>query len=488
MASNQKTQQTKKVQQNTKAQKPKEHKNQLLNAAQVRSAPETLRGEDVLKAQQQLGNETVQRSLDSARQEAAAADEQGNLNPEISQAIQNKRGAGSALPASIKEEGKKTLGQDFDDVRIHTDEGANQISQKINAKAFTIGKDIFFKKGTFAPGSAKGRETLLHELTHVVQQSGAAPAGGKLKLGAPNTTHEKEAETLSKKNNQTAASVSGNANGAIVQRKKETEEEIELKNKEQRGKMRKMAGIKLPGYSTGENMKGTHQIIETQKAKQGITPDALMAQRKKMGIGKKENTKNLEKLDAKQDSEQKHVRESEYMEGKYTKDVGKGRLISTIQSTNSSEEEVAKAKQQLEDVHGSKSNSFKKIFGKDQGSKAMKQREQALKAAAQRGDEGAYEKYKAYKDANPSTGSKIGGFFKKTFTKDNMMKGFSTVKGLLGGGGEEKKEETPAPAQQQAMAGGMGGGGGMGTIMQEYARVLEENKRLQEKLNEKGEK
>ena len=40
--------------------------------------------------------------------------------------------------------------------------------------------------------------------------------------------------------------------------------------------------------------------------------------------------------------------------------------------------------------------------------------------------------------------------------------------------------------------GGMGmmgmGGGGMSTIMQEYARVLEENKQLKEKLNEKGEK
>ncbi|NEP28586.1 DUF4157 domain-containing protein, partial [Moorena sp. SIO3I6] len=42
----------------------------------------------------------------------------------------------------------------------------------IQARAFTTGKDIFFRQGEYNPGSQEGKKLIAHELTHVVQQTG----------------------------------------------------------------------------------------------------------------------------------------------------------------------------------------------------------------------------------------------------------------------------------------------------------------------------
>jgi len=41
-----------------------------------------------------------------------------------------------------------------------------------NANAYTVGHNIVFGTGRFAPGTHEGRRLIAHELTHVVQQSG----------------------------------------------------------------------------------------------------------------------------------------------------------------------------------------------------------------------------------------------------------------------------------------------------------------------------
>lgn len=62
-------------------------------------------------------------------------------------------------------------GYDFSRVRIHTDERAAQSAKAIGAHAYTLGEDIVFGSGQFAPATDIGRRLLAHELTHVVQQS-----------------------------------------------------------------------------------------------------------------------------------------------------------------------------------------------------------------------------------------------------------------------------------------------------------------------------
>ena len=61
---------------------------------------------------------------------------------------------------------------DFSDVRVHTDSKAADSAKALNARAYTFGGDITFAAGEYSPETTQGRKLLVHELTHVIQQSG----------------------------------------------------------------------------------------------------------------------------------------------------------------------------------------------------------------------------------------------------------------------------------------------------------------------------
>ncbi len=68
------------------------------------------------------------------------------------------------------------FGRDFSNVRIHTHAHARDASHALGARAFTLGRNIGFAGGEYAPRSPEGRRLLAHELAHVVQQDqGTAP-------------------------------------------------------------------------------------------------------------------------------------------------------------------------------------------------------------------------------------------------------------------------------------------------------------------------
>jgi Domain of unknown function (DUF4157) len=58
-------------------------------------------------------------------------------------------------------------------VRVHSGAAAEHSTRRLNANAYTVGNNIVFGAGQFAPNTFKGRWLLAHELTHAVQQSGA---------------------------------------------------------------------------------------------------------------------------------------------------------------------------------------------------------------------------------------------------------------------------------------------------------------------------
>ena len=66
---------------------------------------------------------------------------------------------------------ERSFGYDFSQVRIHTDETSAGIARILNARAFTLGSNVFFHAGQYEPASSAGRALLAHELAHVVQQS-----------------------------------------------------------------------------------------------------------------------------------------------------------------------------------------------------------------------------------------------------------------------------------------------------------------------------
>lgn len=63
------------------------------------------------------------------------------------------------------------FGYDFSQVRVHTDAKAAESARAVNALAFTVGRDVAFGAGQYAPGTTEGKRLLAHELTHVVQQN-----------------------------------------------------------------------------------------------------------------------------------------------------------------------------------------------------------------------------------------------------------------------------------------------------------------------------
>ena len=81
---------------------------------------------------------------------------------------------GTALPSSARSLMEHRFGYDFRRVRIHTDTSeASQAAQAMNARAFTLGENIVFAQGQYAPNTLSGKWLLAHELTHVVQQGKA---------------------------------------------------------------------------------------------------------------------------------------------------------------------------------------------------------------------------------------------------------------------------------------------------------------------------
>lgn len=70
------------------------------------------------------------------------------------------------------------FGHDFSQVRVHTGMQAAVSASSLRARAYTVGKNLVFGAGQYAPGTSAGRNLLAHELTHVVQQSGVSRLRG----------------------------------------------------------------------------------------------------------------------------------------------------------------------------------------------------------------------------------------------------------------------------------------------------------------------
>jgi hypothetical protein len=94
-----------------------------------------------------------------------------NRTLDLKSGINFLKGGGEPLPKSIRTFYEPRFGYDFRKVRVHTDSKATDSARAFNARAFTVGGNIVFGEGQYAPETDRGRRLLAHELTHVVQQS-----------------------------------------------------------------------------------------------------------------------------------------------------------------------------------------------------------------------------------------------------------------------------------------------------------------------------
>ena len=172
-------------------------KNKGAHKPEVTTPPEKKRpgGEmsPLANLQQTVGNRAVQRLIAQRKGDGAFS-----LDEETAGRINSARGGGQTLDPGLAEGMGQTMGHDFGGVRVHDSSEADALSQQLHARAFTTGQDIFFREGTYNPGSGDGQKLIAHELTHVVQQSsGAAGSGlGRMAVHGPNDVFEQEADKV----------------------------------------------------------------------------------------------------------------------------------------------------------------------------------------------------------------------------------------------------------------------------------------------------
>ena len=85
------------------------------------------------------------------------------------------RQPGHQLDRSTRDFLEPRFGRDLANIRVHTDSAAGDSARAVNARAWTVGKDIAFAPGQYAPETHAGRLLLAHELTHSIQQGASPP-------------------------------------------------------------------------------------------------------------------------------------------------------------------------------------------------------------------------------------------------------------------------------------------------------------------------
>jgi hypothetical protein len=118
---------------------------------------------------------TLQRSPSATGELPAVSDE-------VAGEINRSRGGGQPLPPGTRSFFESRFGHGFGGVRVHDGPRAARLNRALDARAFTIGSDVFFGASEYRPESESGRQLLAHELTHSLQQGTIAPRVRRLSL------------------------------------------------------------------------------------------------------------------------------------------------------------------------------------------------------------------------------------------------------------------------------------------------------------------
>jgi hypothetical protein len=106
------------------------------------------------------------------------------------------------------------FGRDLSAVRIHSGSLAAPSADSVHASAYTVGRNVVFGLGQYAPSTDRGRQLIVHELTHVMQQGfhDSLP----LSVGPTDDVYEQEADRISAES--TLASVDRFVSAPTLQR------------------------------------------------------------------------------------------------------------------------------------------------------------------------------------------------------------------------------------------------------------------------------
>lgn len=180
------------------------------------------------------------------RQAANTRDPLGGteVDADIQRTIDSRRGAGTPLRQREADHFSNSYGTDLSGVRLHTDSTADKLSRSLQANAFTTGSDIFFRKGTYQPGTSSGDRLIGHELAHVATEGGGSAPKRSIRrlLGFGGKKETPKPEKHSPKDNTTVFQKLGEMLGDHVENKGDAVEfSLEI-------------NIPVSGYSVGATL------------------------------------------------------------------------------------------------------------------------------------------------------------------------------------------------------------------------------------------
>ncbi|GEM_PF-3132149 len=142
-----------------------------------RVAERVMRMQDTAAPISVAGGGTVQRKCASCEEEAGniqrkaeGGSHAGEAPPIVHDVLSS---SGQPLEPATRAFMEPRFGHDFSNIRVHAGEKAARSARAVNARAYTVGRDVVFGHGQYAPSTSAGAQLLAHELAHSVQQGGA---------------------------------------------------------------------------------------------------------------------------------------------------------------------------------------------------------------------------------------------------------------------------------------------------------------------------
>ena len=160
----------------------------------------------------------VQRQVEE--EEMLQAKSREDATSEVTNGLESQinaiKGGGQPLAESERSFFEPRFGHDFSQVRLHTGTQAAESARAVDAKAYTMGRDVVFGARQFEPGTSEGRRLMAHELTHVIQQNGCFY---KREIGnvAGNVTHLHQSRLIAREEREGAERVSSASVGPNAQ-------------------------------------------------------------------------------------------------------------------------------------------------------------------------------------------------------------------------------------------------------------------------------
>ena len=137
---------------------------------------------------------------------ASSASASTQTSPQLEYSLNSLNSGGTPLDASSRAFFEPRFGQDFSQVRLHTDAHAARMADSLHARAFTLGSSIAFAANSYSFNTTAGRNLLGHELAHVVQQQCIGANSLQIKLVQRQKTNGETIQTKGNSSDEKAPS------------------------------------------------------------------------------------------------------------------------------------------------------------------------------------------------------------------------------------------------------------------------------------------